>query len=305
MKFWWVSQNQTHNQEIGRGYIWAPKTNAKGFIPHHWRTLVDVAPGDIIFSFVGTFISAIGVVYSRAYESVKPIEYGKSGLVWPAAGWKADVLYSNVAKPIRPRDYMFDLGPLMPSKYSPIQSSGEGNQGYLFEISGDFGTKLLELTQAEVPPMPILHLEDLDFDHQEQDIIAQKSLRETEVVSLVMARRGQGIFRSRVATIEDECRVTRVANSKFLIASHIKPWSDATNEERTDGNNGLFLSPHVDKLFDGGFISFTKNGHMLVSEKLPLDVLQKWHIDPRENYGKFNSDQAYFLSYHQTAKFVA
>jgi hypothetical protein len=89
--------------------------------------------------------------------------------------------------------------------------------------------------------------------------------------------------------------VTGLKSDKFLIASHIKPWKNSDNAERVDGNNGLFLSPHVDKLFDNGFISFSRAGEMLVSPQLPLDVLNKWSIDPRKNYGRFNGDQAYFL----------
>lgn len=146
--------------------------------------------------------------------------------------------------------------------------------------------------------MPVLSLEDLAFNSDEQELISATSMTETIKATLVQARRGQGLFRSRVQTIEKACRVTGVRAEKFLIASHIKPWSKSENDERLDGNNGLFLSPHIDKLFDGGFISFSPRGEMLVSPKLDFEVLTKWSIDPKQNVGRFNSDQAYFLNHH-------
>lgn len=99
--------------------------------------------------------------------------------------------------------------------------------------------------------------------------------------------------------------MTGVKAEQFLIASHIKPWSKSENDERLDGNNGLFLSPHIDKLFDGGFISFTIKGQMLVSPQLDTDVLDKWSIDASRHFGTFNKDQAYFLEHHATNTFRA
>ena len=54
----------------------------------------------------------------------------------------------------------------------------------------------------------------------------------------------------------------------MLIASHIKPWSDADLEERVDVNNGLLLCPNHDWLFDKGYISFDEEGKIMFSAKL-------------------------------------
>jgi hypothetical protein len=40
--------------------------------------------------------------------------------------------------------------------------------------------------------------------------------------------------------IERGCRITGVMNPVHLIASHCKPWRDATNEARLNGENGCF-----------------------------------------------------------------
>jgi hypothetical protein len=71
---------------------------------------------------------------------------------------------------------------------------------------------------------------------------------------------GQGLFKERVSRIERACRITFVDNPTHLIASHIKPWRESTNEERLHEGNGLLLTPTVDHLFDRGFISFQDSG---------------------------------------------
>lgn len=72
------------------------------------------------------------------------------------------------------------------------------------------------------------------------------------------------MFRADVLLREEACRVTRVSEARHLTASHIKPWRDATDTERLNGANGLLLSPHIDHLFDEGYITFS-NDQELVS----------------------------------------
>src|SRR5207237_10324613 len=102
---------------------------------------------------------------------------------------------------------------------------------------------------------------------------------------LVKARRGQGVFRSSVLLTETECRVTHVADAKHLRASHIKPWRDATNAERLNGSNGLLLSPHIDHLFDQGYISFSNSEELLVVPDVRRGLLDAWCIDAGAKIG--------------------
>jgi predicted restriction endonuclease len=164
-------------------------------------------------------------------------------------------------------------------------------------------TLLMDLVHAPELKLEVATLSDLTFNEEEQLVIADRTLEETVKATLVQARRGQGLFRRRVHLIEVGCRVTQVTAEILLIASHIKPWSDSTNEERLSGNNGLFLSPHVDVLFGKGFITFTDSGKMEVSPTLDQDVLPRWKINPKKNVGKFNSEQKYFLEYHRKELF--
>ncbi|WP_228276442.1 HNH endonuclease [Dechloromonas sp. H13] len=88
----------------------------------------------------------------------------------------------------------------------------------------------------------------------------------TEAERLVVQRVGQDIFRqSLIDYWQGRCAVTALDVVPLLRASHIKPWARCeTDAERLDVFNGLLLAPHLDALFDGGWISFDDDGGMLV-----------------------------------------
>jgi putative restriction endonuclease len=85
------------------------------------------------------------------------------------------------------------------------------------------------------------------------------------------------------------------------VASHCKPWRDATNEERLDGENGLLLTPSIDHLFDRGFIGFEGNGRLIISPVAHRPSLQRMGIDTTTaiNVGAFTSGQRQFLDFHR------
>ena len=88
---------------------------------------------------------------------------------------------------------------------------------------------------------------------------------------------------------------------EHLIASHIKPWRDCTNDERLDGENGFLLTPTVDHLFDKGFISFERDGRLIISPVADPPSLAKMGVRPEAklNVGAFSEGQRKFLEYHR------
>ena len=57
----------------------------------------EVAPGDLVLSFEGTRIRAIGVARSYAYECPKPPEFDLADPNWSYIGWKVDVGFQILA----------------------------------------------------------------------------------------------------------------------------------------------------------------------------------------------------------------
>lgn len=135
----------------------------------------------------------------------------------------------------------------------------------------------------------------------------QPDIPTTTRQALVQARVGQGLFKERVSKIETRCRLTFVENPTHLVGSHIKPWREATNEERLHGANGLLLTPTADHLFDRGFISFEDNGEVIVSPVADIVSLRRMGLDPANPPSPlaFNTDQKHFLAHHRKEIFLA
>jgi hypothetical protein len=99
--------------------------------------------------------------------------------------------------------------------------------------------------------------------------------RSTEVERLTIQRVGQQLFREALLDYwRGRCAVTGLDVPELLRASHAKPWAAcADDNERLDVHNGLLLAPHVDALFDGGWVTFLPTGAMLLSDRLPESAL--------------------------------
>jgi putative restriction endonuclease len=306
MRYWWVNQNQTYRFEVPGGFLWSPKTRADGARNYFYETMEEVRPGDLVFSYCDTFIKAIGVVQRAATTAPKP-NFRTAGGNWSEEGWYVEVEFAELHNPIKPKESMDQIRPLLADKYAPLQSNGKGLQGiYLTEISSQFGELLVLLSRSDLPA--IQHeLAPLPEDESEYEISLEIEARkldgDLEKIQLTKSRRGQGIFKANVRLVEDHCRITGVTNIKHLRASHIKPWSVSNNDEKLDGFNGLLLSPHVDHLFDRGFISFKDSGGLLVSKKLNPKILEQWAIHSDQNVGIFREGQCDYLGYHRDVVF--
>ena len=262
----------------------------------------EVSPGDVVFSFCDTYIKAIGIVQRPVETTPKP-DFGSAGGNWSHTGWYVEVEFAELSNPIRPKDFMDLIGPHLAERYAPLRANGNGNQNlYLTEISTKFGELLTLLSNANLPEIeielaPVL---DSESDYEINLEIAARHLEgDLEKIQVTKSRRGQGIFKSNVRLVENHCRITGVTNIKHLRASHIKPWAASNNEEKLSGSNGLLLSPHVDHLFDRGFISFKDSGDLLISRKLNPIVLDKWSIASDQNVGGFRESQKSYLEYHR------
>ena len=321
MRYWWVNQNQTFTQEFQGGYLWSPKRKSNSAINPFYEFMREVAPGDVILSFQNTRIVAIGIAQSSCYEAPKPVEFGSAGMNWSNIGWKVEVRYFPLTTRIRPADEMTILGPLLPDRYSPLQANGHGKQSvYLtalpdrlaMALIGLIGFEARQIVQGNlVQDQAVLDLAVPDIlrweDHVSDTIRAAHEIPETEREAVILARRGQGIFKRNVLKMEQRCRITGVERVEHLVGSHCKPWRDcSSNQERLDGENGLLLTPSIDHLFDRGFISFENDGRLLISRVAHKESLRRMGVpvDTAHNVGGFSEGQKRYLDYHRDSVFL-
>src|SRR5260370_7286501 len=204
------------------GYLWSPKRNANGARNPFYESMREVAPGDLIFSFMDTRILAVGIAQSYCWESPKPLEFGKSGENWEGIGWRVKVHFTELANKVRPKDHIDILRPLLPDKYSPLQPNGNGLQSvYLTEVPTTLAEVLIGLIGQEVAPIAMsaakvkpVSTDDLDSWERkiEQGVATDPSIPETARLSISRASKGHGLFKLPVEKITHKHSLTAAPN---------------------------------------------------------------------------------------------
>lgn len=103
----------------------------------------------------------------------------------------------------------------------------------------------------------------------------------------VKQRVNQTFFRKTVLSSYDSaCCIIGLNTPALLISSHIKPWKDSTDHEKTNPCNGLCLNALHDKAFDKGLITITPDFTIHVSHRI-TDIYDGRTVD------------LYFNAYHR------
>lgn len=145
---------------------------------------------------------------------------------------------------------------------------GLGGHGQRLEVVGDAALyALLRRAAAHARTKP----NRIADAFKSQTVALPKS---TEAERLVVQRVGQGLFRDALLDFwQGRCCVTGLDVTELLRASHIRPWSRCeTDEQRLDVYNGLLLAPHLDALFDGGWMTVSPAAELVWSSQLAPDA---------------------------------
>ena len=134
-------------------------------------------------------------------------------------------------------------------------------------------------------------------------MLAGKCCAAIQRKALINARSGQGHYRSELIKREKRCRITGISDKAFLVASHIKPWALSNDKEKLDSNNGLLLTPNLDRAFDRGLISFSSNGKILISKRLSGPVSKVLGVNSSTDIGVLNLAQQKYLKFHREKVF--
>ena len=143
---------------------------------------------------------------------------------------------------------------------------------------------------------------DKNGEKMENVPVHKETSRQSEIRR---ARQGQGIYREKLLAECPFCPITMINDERLLIASHIKPWAVASDKERLDHKNGFMLSPLYDKLFDRGFMTFTEDRKIVLSNWIsPANKKRLGIID-----GQFvqmlplDEDRQVYMQFHRSSVF--
>ena len=150
-------------------------------------------------------------------------------------------------------------------------------------------------------------LQDIDPYYQDDSVAIVDTIeRELEASGLqgesrdavIKARVNQGVFRDRLMHRYSECCLCGVSNPNLLIASHIKPWVASDPDEKLDIENGFLMCPNHDRLFDQGWITFSDDGEIIISEV--LSQTDRIFMNVRENMKiELTEENVTYLQYHR------
>jgi len=122
---------------------------------------------------------------------------------------------------------------------------------------------------AQMMPEIAVALESLDTAAASNEEASDlHSYRGETTSAIIQRRKGQNLFREAVLSAYDyQCCVTGISDTRFLVASHIKPWAE-DEHNRLNPRNGLCLSTFYDRAFDIGLITFADDYKLMVSPEL-------------------------------------
>jgi predicted restriction endonuclease len=195
-----------------------------------------------------------------------------------------------------------------------IQASGKSGMGHASALD----EKIWQALQSHWDPVALeaaAEYEKLAAQHGE---VADADLLETASASpeapleagrsraaTVQVRVNQARFRKAVlASYNATCCISGLRHEKLVIASHIVPWAQDT-QNRLNPQNGLCLSALHDRAYDQGLITVTPDFKVRVSPKLKAvrgdnfiaDSLLRFDSQPIQLPEKFRPAPE-FLSWH-------
>lgn len=143
------------------------------------------------------------------------------------------------------------------------------------------------------------------LDTSNKKLVLPPTPLETTREVIRQARIGQGKYRNDLLQECPFCPITKISDERLLIASHIKPWAASDDKEKIDPKNGFMLSPLYDKLFDKGFITFTHDRHMILSEYISPTNWDRMGLKNNTFVQALplDEDRAIYLEFHQKSVF--
>lgn len=296
MKSFVVMQGHTYQEEKELGFIWAATEDSGGMPSHSWQRMTEVNEGDLIFHYVRGNILAVSAATAGCEVAHRPSNI-QNYEPWNDKGYLVELDYHELDVPINISSKFEAILPLLPIKYSPFQTNGNGNQGYLYPCNEELAVKLLEL----IADSNITEIEDEQLELAISPVVQVERntliplLAEAESEAKTKIRMGEQKFRENLMPLwEHQCTLCGIELPALLKASPSKPWKDSTDSERVDPYNGVLLCCNHDALYKKGFIAFDGQGRLHISSQIPEADYEKYGIHKKVKIARKEENKPYF-----------
>lgn len=256
---WWVNQSSRSGPAINE-IVWAPTASkARRSIPQHWKNMELVEAGDTIFHYTAQQVVGASTATGRGRPTPKPY-VDRSDEDWVEEGLQIPLEYQPLDAPVAKRDIPLDVRLRARTPAGPFDKNGDISQGYLFPV----GAELQETLQGLAGIAP------LDVEELIEEELAVEG--PTDVEQVTYGRAEQRALRKLLLRGRDEAECGlcgQPTSAKYLVAAHIKPRRDCTEEERRDPNIAMLAClMGCDAAFENGDLRVFGNGAMSVTPEL-------------------------------------
>ena len=140
------------------------------------------------------------------------------------------------------------------------------------------------------------------LDEQNELATLNNESSENEKIGKERYRKKQTQYRLSLLEKMPACLITNVSDDRLLVACHVKPYCVCDENEKYDVNHGTVLTPTYHTLFDLGFITFDKDGRLLISpflsnlnkSRLNLIELKAYRLQQgTEKYMKYHREHIF------------
>ena len=293
MSFHWVNIGDSYQEVLDNGFLWAPtlkitetgkKTRNAG-----WDSVENVRKNDIIFCNRDGAIIYVAIAKKDTFKAPKPVT--RTFNRWHNEGFQVDVKVIELDHPIPVNDFKYELNNILAKELKPkvFDKNLNNCQIYMAPLNLLGGAFLLDLIGDESLTV-----------HEAIDDSGQEALSGSDKTILSKARVGHGKYREELLSLWDStCPITAINEPSLLIASHIVPWQLSDSFDKVNKYNGLLLSPHIDKLFDRGFISFDDSGQILFHTKMSSSTAKNLGISTATRIDNLKAENLPFLKKHR------
>ena len=298
--FWWVNQRETFAEERELGLLWAPLLSRASRRQSHWDSMDLVAEGDIVFHYAFGSIRGVSRVLLASRDAGRPFHREE----WNEAGREVRVDFQEIEMPFYLDQIPRELRSTQTQPNAPFNAKGGVNQGYLWTVTRDFGTRLLSMLGV------MATLADPEVSDEPENVDGSRRpfvflLDQTDGEVLVRYRKEQPALRTflfqgvEVATCDLCARELPVG---MLVTAHIKPRSKCTDAERRD-ENIVFVACTIgcDSLFENGYVHVDATGVTRAGKASPFASDLRASVDALVGLkmGRFSEANARYFGWHR------
>ncbi|WP_218713223.1 HNH endonuclease [Arthrobacter sp. BF1] len=258
MNYWWVSHGRNYEAAIHDGMLWnCPDPNGD---PEADRGRIkDMRRGDIVFNYFGPYVRAISAVLEKWQDSPRPEGFEKQ-LDEPDQGWlvRTHPLAENLQLH---RQRAADITAV--GEPGPFNAAGKPQQRYIFALTTEEGQELLAEAGIMGPQSSASSLRGLPGSAWGTDEPDEKTLT---TIRLEQAHLRKNLLRGRQTAPCAICGEHFPA--RLLIAGHIKPRPECSEEERLDFEHNAMLTCALgcDALYEWGYIVVDAKGRITAGQ---------------------------------------